>query len=163
MHPLAAQIILKVCSCSPETEFDPNCGPNIDSQCHTRIWFPNLSRLPAGLFRHTEVFTVCRYTEPRLQWFYLDLSPVMTKPTKWLCTQRRLQISLGIRPVWSESSLCAQRVAKGPSFHHADSEYSDQTGRMPKADLSLRWTHSHFVGFFVLRLICMFPVITLTA
>ena len=39
---------------------------------------------------------------------------------------------LGIRPIWSESSLCAQMVAKDPSFLHADSEDSDQTGRMPR-------------------------------
>ena len=44
----------------------------------------------------------------------------------------KTQISLGIRPVWSESSLCAQWVAKDPSFLHADSEDSDQTGRMPR-------------------------------
>ena len=44
----------------------------------------------------------------------------------------KTQISLGIRPVWSESSLCAQWVAKDPSFLHADSEDSDQTGRMRK-------------------------------
>ena len=31
----------------------------------------------------------------------------MTKPTKWMCAQRRL--SLDIRPVWSESSLSAWR------------------------------------------------------
>ena len=43
----------------------------------------------------------------------------------------KTQISLGIRPVWSESLLCAQWVAKDPSFLHADSEDSDQTGRMP--------------------------------
>ena len=42
----------------------------------------------------------------------------------------KIQISLGIRPVWSESSLCAEWVAKDPSFLHADSEDSDQTGRM---------------------------------
>ena len=47
-----------------------------------------------------------------------------------MCAQRR-QISLGIRPVWSESSLGAQWVAKDPSFLHAESEDSDQTGRMP--------------------------------
>ena len=44
----------------------------------------------------------------------------------------KTQISLGIRPVWSESSLCAQWVAKDPSILHADSEHSDQTGRMPR-------------------------------
>ena len=44
----------------------------------------------------------------------------------------KTQISLGIHSVWSESSLCTQWVAKGPMFLHADSEDSDQTGRMPR-------------------------------
>ena len=44
----------------------------------------------------------------------------------------KTQISLGIRPVWSESSLCAQWLAKAPSFLHADSEDFEQTGRMPR-------------------------------
>ena len=44
----------------------------------------------------------------------------------------RSESSLCIRPVWSESSLCAQWVAKHPSFLYADSEDSDQTGRMPR-------------------------------
>ena len=48
----------------------------------------------------------------------------MTKPTKWVCAQRRL------RSAWAESSLCALWVAKDPRFLHADSEDSDQTGRM---------------------------------
>ena len=42
------------------------------------------------------------------------------------------QISLGIRSVLSESSLCAQWVTKNPSFLHAASEDSDQIGRMPR-------------------------------
>ena len=37
-----------------------------------------------------------------------------------------------VHAVWSESSLCAQWVAKGPRFLHADSEDSGQTGRMPR-------------------------------
>ena len=60
------------------------------------------------------------------------MSRLMTKPTKWHVCPAKTQISLGIRPVWSESSPCAQRVAKDPSFLHADSEDSDQTGRMPR-------------------------------
>ena len=44
----------------------------------------------------------------------------------------KTQINLDIRPVWSESSLGAQWVAKDPSFLHADSEDSDQTGWMPR-------------------------------
>ena len=43
---------------------------------------------------------------------------------------RETQISLGIRPVWSESLLCVQWVAKGSVLLQADSEDSDQTGRM---------------------------------
>ena len=53
-----------------------------------------------------------------------------------------------------ESSLCAQWVAKDLRFLHADSEDSGRTGRMPRpADLSLRWAHSHIVGFVMSRLI----------
>ena len=62
---------------------------------------------------------------------YPYMSRDITKPTKWLCAQRR-QISLGIGPDWSESSLCAQWVAKDPRFLHADSEDSDPIGRMPR-------------------------------
>ena len=36
----------------------------------------------------------------------------------------KTQISLGIRPVWSESSLCTHWVAKDPRFLHADSKDS---------------------------------------
>ena len=54
------------------------------------------------------------------------------KTNKVTVRPAKTQISLGIHPVWSESSLCAQRVAKDPSFFHADSEDSDQTGRMPR-------------------------------
>ena len=60
------------------------------------------------------------------------MSRLMSKPTKWHVRPAKTHISLGIRPVWSESSLCAQRVAKEPSFLHVDSKDSDQTGRMPK-------------------------------
>ena len=48
------------------------------------------------------------------------------------CVPIKTQISLGIRPAWSESSLCTQWVAKDLRFLHADSEDSDQTGRMPR-------------------------------
>ena len=59
------------------------------------------------------------------------MSRLMTKQTYWY-----------VRPVWPESSLCAQLVAKNPSFLHADSEdWSDW------ADLSLRWAHMPFCWF----------------
>ena len=58
--------------------------------------------------------------------------PPDDKTNKVTVRPAKIQISLGIRPVWSESSLCAQWVAKDPSVLHADSEDSDQTGRMPR-------------------------------
>ena len=44
----------------------------------------------------------------------------------------KTQISLGIRPVWSESSLSAWRKLGFLAAHWADSEDSDQIGRMPR-------------------------------
>ena len=38
-----------------------------------------------------------------------------TKPTIWPVCPAKTQISLGIRPVWSESSLCVLRIAKASS------------------------------------------------
>ena len=48
-----------------------------------------------------------------------------------MCTQQR-QISLGIRPVWSESSLSAWRKLESLATHWVHSKDSDQTGRMPR-------------------------------
>ena len=64
----------------------------------------------------------------------------------------KTQISLGIRPDWSESSLSAWRKLGSLATHWAHSEDSDQTGRDAQADLSLRWAHSHLVGFVMRRL-----------
>ena len=83
----------------------------------------------------------------------LWLSWLMTKPTNWPVGPAKTQISLGICPVWSESSLCAQWVAKCPSFHHADSEDSDQTGWMPRLIWVFAGHTCHSVGF-VMKLMC---------
>ena len=48
--------------------------------------------------------------------------PWHDKTNKMSVRPVKTQISLGIRPVWSESSLCAQWVAKDSRFLHADSE-----------------------------------------
>ena len=81
------------------------------------------------------------------------MSRLMTKLTKWSVRPAKTQISLGIRPVCSEPSLCIQWVAKNPTFLHVDSEdWSDWADA--QADLSLRWAHSHFVGFVMRWLIC---------
>ena len=52
------------------------------------------------------------------------------KTNKVTVRPAKTQISLGIHPIWSESWLCAQWVVKDRSVLHADSQDSDQTGRM---------------------------------
>ena len=55
----------------------------------------------------------------------VQMNRLMTKPTKWLCAQWRL------RSAWAsaqsdQSSLCAQWIAKDPSFLYTDSkDWSD--------------------------------------
>ena len=66
----------------------------------------------------------------------------------------KTQISLGIRPVWSESLLCTQWVAMGPMFLYANSEDSDQIGRMPRLIWVFAGRTCHFVGFDLRWLIC---------
>ena len=65
-----------------------------------------------------------------------NLSLSTTKPTELPVRLAKTQIRLGICPSWSVSLLCAQWVAKGPSFLHADSK-----------TLSLRWAHMLFCWF----------------
>ena len=69
---------------------------------------------------------------------------LMTKPTKWQMCRVKTQISLGIHPVWSESSLSAWRKL--------GSEDSDQTGRMPRLIWVFAGHTCHFVGFVMRRL-----------
>ena len=56
----------------------------------------------------------------------------MTKPTKWHVPPANTQISLGIRQIWSESSLSAWRKLGSLATHWAHSKDSDQTGQMPR-------------------------------
>ena len=77
---------------------------------------------------------------------------LMTKPTKWSVRPAKTRISLGICPVWSESLQCAQWVAEDPMFLYADSEDSDQTGRMPRLIWVFAGRKGHFVGFVMRQL-----------
>ena len=115
---------------------------------------------PEDRFSHDEAHILLMSSrksinEPQPQCFFLvkkwQLSRLMAKPTKWLCTQRRL------RSAWAftqsdQSSLSAQWVAKDQSFLHADSEDSDQTGQMPRLIRVFAWRTCHFVGFVMRRL-----------
>ena len=80
------------------------------------------------------------------------MSHSMTKQTKWSVHPAKIQISLGIHPVWSESSLCALWVSKDPNFLHADSEDADKTGRMPRLIRVFTGYTGHFVNFVMLQL-----------
>ena len=77
---------------------------------------------------------------------YTEDEPPRDKTNKMVCAPAKTQISMGIRQVWSESSLCAQWVAKDPSFLHADSEDSTPTADA-QADLILRWAHKTLCWF----------------
>ena len=74
-----------------------------------------------------------------------NMSCIMTKPTKWSVRPAKTQISLGLGPVWSESSLFVWRSTGSLATHSVHSEDSDQTGRI--------WVFAgcaaHFVGFLV--------------
>ena len=85
--------------------------------------------------------------------------PGHDKTNKMTVRKAKTQISLGIRPVWSKSSLSAWRKFGSLVTHWAHSEDSGQTGRMPRL-ICLRWAHSHFVGFVMTRLIFFIGVLT---
>ena len=57
--------------------------------------------------------------------------PRHDKTNKVTVRPAKTQISLSIRPVWSESSLSAWRKLVSLATHWAHSEDSDQTERMP--------------------------------
>ena len=100
----------------------------------------------------TTLYICCFVRSKLLDWLKYKLSHLMTKPSKWHVRPVKTQISLGIRPVWSESSLCAQWVAKDLSFLHADSEDSDQTGRMPRLIWVFAGRTCQYAGFVTRRL-----------
>ena len=75
----------------------------------------------------------------------LKMSRLMTKPTKWLYVQQRLNSVWASPPVWSESSLCTQWVAKDPSFLHVDSKDCSEWADAQAAESSLG-AHATLLG-----------------
>ena len=75
------------------------------------------------------------------------------KTNKMTVHPAKTQISLGIHPVWSESSLSAWRKLGSLASHSAHSKDSDQIRWMP----TLIWVYvgctCHFVGFAMRQLI----------
>ena len=78
------------------------------------------------------------------------LEPWHDKTSKMNVRPAKTQISLGIHPVWSESSLSAWRKFGSLATHWEQSEDSDQTGQMPRL-IRVSAGRSHFVGFVMMR------------
>ena len=106
------------------------------------IMFAKLFKVYAG---HLHSFAPCFFTKISKATY----EPRNDKTNKMTVRPAKTQISLGIRPVWSESSLCVQR----PKLSSCGQRrlWSDWTDA--QADLSLRWANTHFVGFVMSRLI----------
>ena len=79
----------------------------------------------------------------------------MTKPTKWPVRPAKTQINLGIRPVWSVSSLSAWRNIGPLTTYWVYSDDSDQTGQMPRL-MSLPGAHLSYCWFCFLVPHCLF-------
>ena len=88
----------------------------------------------------------------------LHMRHSMTKPTKWPLRPANTQISVCIRPAWSESSLSVWRNLGSLATHWVHNEDSDQTVRMPRLIWVFAGRTYHFVGFVVLWLTCFSPM-----
>ena len=73
-----------------------------------------------------------------------SLSNYTKKPMKSPVSPAKTQISLGIRLVWSKSSLSAWRNLGSLAIHWAHTKDYDQTGRMPR----LSWVFAGRTSFF---------------
>ena len=99
-------------------------------------------------------FILKLYTEIHFKPYQLLMRYMLSKYEPWhdktnevSVRPAKTQISLGIRPVWSESSLSAWRNHGSLATHWVHSEDSDQTGRMPR----LIWVFAgHTVTLLVL-------------
>ena len=80
----------------------------------------------------------------------LTFEPPRDKTNNVAVRPAKTQISLSTHPVWSESLLSAQWVGKDPSFLHADSEDSDQTGRMPRLIWVFAWRTCHHIQQWII-------------
>ena len=74
------------------------------------------------------------------------------KPNKVSVCPAKTQISLGVHPVWTQTSLSAWKNIGSLAIHWAHSECSDKTGRMPRLIWVFAGRTCHFVDFVMLPL-----------
>ena len=92
----------------------------------------------------------CQHSEPECSW---QMSRLMTKPTKWSLHPAKTQISLAIRPGWSESSLSAWRNIGFSVTHWAHTAKTlIRLGGCPGWSKSSLGTCIIFDGFVIRRL-----------
>ena len=78
------------------------------------------------------------------KWHLSHLMTKMTNPTKWHMRPANTQISLGIRPVWSEFTVRMNLGSLATHWVYSE-DWSDWADA--QADLSLRWAHRSFCWF----------------
>ena len=94
------------------------------------------------------------------------MSQSMTKPSKWPLRPAKTQISLGVRPVGSESSLGVQWVAKDPQdFFKPTAKTLIRLGECPGwsesscgAHTCIIWSVLSCCGLYYLQMICVWSV-----
>ena len=82
----------------------------------------------------------------------IKFEPVHVKT--WPVHTMKTRISLGIRPVWSETSLSTWRNLRSLASYWLHSEDSEQAVRMPRLIWVFTGCTDHFDGFVMHRLIC---------
>ena len=90
------------------------------------LWIMNLT------YRMDARVDVDRCTDGSTSEWADRIEPPHDKINKMTVRPAKTQISLGIRPVWSESSLSAWRKLGSLATYWAHSKDSDQTGQMPR-------------------------------
>ena len=79
---------------------------------------------------------------------------------RYYCIKWQLSCRMTKTTVWTESLLCALRIANGPRCPHAASEGTDQTGQMPRLICVFAGCTVHFVGIVALWFNYMLTIMT---
>ena len=127
---------------------DQKSAPLDGCACVFKEWLYGVQKVPSwhGSFYVLLLFSFCRYILPCHNLKVSHMSHLMTKPTKLPLCPGKTQISLGIRPIWSESSLSAWRNPRYFSY-----PLSAQR-RLIRLILVFAGRKGHFVGFVMMRL-----------
>ena len=122
---LMAWIIIIITLIQEDNRFWHGCQSNIWSSI-TKV------EMPLTVVHAWIIYSMYRADEQFRSVRAFIYEPRHDKTNKMSVRPAKTQISLGIRPVWSESPLSARRKLGFLATHWAYSEDSDQTGWMPR-------------------------------